>query len=69
MCQNPFKLYDIFSGFLSAGWVLFLRYFLIGRDRKKALVLSMKSDIASANKAKDTPKVPWLTLFTKMPFW
>lgn len=57
----------ISTGLLGMAWLFFLRYYLIARDRKKAMILSVK-DIAPPVNPNSAP-VPWLKLFKEPAFW
>ena len=48
-------------------WVLFLRYYLIAKQNKKAMILSV-NDPASSETVSSEP-VPWMLLFRKAAFW
>ena len=48
-------------------WVLFLRYYLIAKQNKKAMILSV-NDPASSETVPSEP-VPWMLLFRKAAFW
>jgi ACS family sodium-dependent inorganic phosphate cotransporter-like MFS transporter 9 len=49
-------------------WLLYVRYYLVAKDRKRALILSMKDNVTS-QLPRDQIKVPWGTLFIKPAFW
>ncbi len=49
-------------------WVLFLRYYLMARQRRKALILSVK-DMTTGETGKTDEPVPWLLMFRKPAFW
>lgn len=48
-------------------WLLFLRYYLIARQRRKAMILSLK-DLTSSNDLTKEP-VPWNKLFKSSALW
>lgn len=62
--QSPF--YGI--GFLAMAWVLFMRYYLIAKQRRKAKVLSVET-MAPVAAPHDIGPVPWLLFFKSPPFW
>ena len=49
-------------------WVLFIRYYLIAKQRRKANVLSVET-MAPVTQAKDIGPVPWLLFFKSSSFW
>uniref|UniRef100_X2ATU3 Major facilitator superfamily (MFS) profile domain-containing protein n=1 Tax=Capitella teleta TaxID=283909 RepID=X2ATU3_CAPTE len=61
-------LVGCFQGLLGMTWLLYLRYYMVAKDRKRALVLSMKDNVTS-QLPRDQIKVPWGILFTKPAFW
>lgn len=57
-------------GILGISWALFLRYFVIERQRQKQQALAIKLGLSSSPKT--SPKntsVPWMALFRRKEFW
>ena len=54
------------AGFVSVSWLIFLRYYLIARDRRRLRMLEIREE---GPKHKEQPAVPWLTLFKSTAFW
>ncbi len=57
------------AGIFSMMWLLFLRYYLIAKMRRKALILSVKEMTDPATVKQSYQSVPWMTLFSKSAFW
>ena len=61
-----------FIGILGVAWLLFIRYYLIARQRQRTIILSVKDELAVGDKhpsLKEKNSVPWLVLFTTPAFW
>ena len=58
------------AGLLSMVWLLFLRYYLMKKERHKNRILSLKENISSDRAAsRDVGPVPWMALFKQSGFW
>ncbi|KAK2194165.1 hypothetical protein NP493_2g17004 [Ridgeia piscesae] len=55
-------------GLLGMAWLLFLRYYVVARERRKAMVLSLKENMTMTLGAPSGP-VPWLALIKQPAFW
>ena len=62
-------VFNLSIGMIGMGWVLFMRYYLIEKQRRKAKILSLKEEISTKIETSPSSSVPWLTLFIKAPFW
>ena len=56
------------TGLLGMVWLLFLRYYVVAQERRKAMVLSLKENMTMTMGAPSGP-VPWLALFKQPAFW
>ena len=56
------------SGLLGMAWLLFLRYYVVAGERRKAMVLSLKDNM-TMTPSPPAGQVPWLVLFKQPAFW
>ena len=60
---------NIVSGTMSMGWLVLIRHFLIAKERRKAMILSVKEMTSSVADPEASRQVPWLQFFKAVPFW